>query len=255
MRSCAHAAGVVDASSVLTREMIIINNPSNPTGSTIPSDVLQAIVDFAKARNIIVLSDEVYSPLYHSVQDGEAPPSILALDYERTISTGSCSKAFALAGIRVGWIASRDKAIIEALAAARDYTTISVSQLDDQVASYALSEAVLPSLLKRNIEMARTNLELLSVFVNRHSSVCSWHRPTAGTTALIKFRRKGVPVDDAQFVLDLLAEEKVLFMPATPCFGLGKDFNGYVRVGYVCHTSVLEKGLQRLASFVGKHLV
>ncbi|KAK3393563.1 pyridoxal phosphate-dependent transferase [Podospora didyma] len=237
-------------------KMIVINNPNNPTGSTIPASVLKELIAFAEPRGIIVFSDEVYSPLYHSLpSDQEAPPSILALGYEKTVATGSMSKAFALAGIRLGWIASRDPSIIEAVSAARDYTTISVSQLDDQVAAYALSEPVLPSLLKRNEGLARTNLALLSAFVERYRSVCSWVKPTAGTTALIQFRKNGVPVDDPEFVVDVLDKTKVLFMPGSACFGLGKDLKGFVRIGYVCHTEVLGNGLHELGRYIEKHLL
>ncbi|KAK4129189.1 PLP-dependent transferase [Parathielavia appendiculata] len=237
-------------------KMIVINNPNNPLGSTIPRAILEDIVAFARPKGIIILSDEVYSPLYHSLPAGvEAPPSILALGYEKTIATGSMSKAFALAGIRTGWIASRDKSIIDAVAAARDYTTISVSQLDDQVASYALSRPVVGPLLKRNTELARANLGLLSAWVDKYAEVCSWVKPTAGTTALLQFRKDGVPVDDASFVLDLLDKTKVLVMPASPCFGLGKDFRGFVRMGYVCETAVLLEALPKLGRYVEETLM
>lgn len=233
--------------------MIVINNPNNPMGSTVPKTTLEQIVAFARQRGILLLSDEVYSPLYHSLPaDQPAPPSALAQGYDKTIATGSMSKAFALAGIRTGWIASRDRGIIEAVAAARDYTTISVSQLDDQVASYALSEPVVRPLLQRNTALARTNLALLSAFVDKHAAVCSWTRPTAGTTALLRFRQRedGEPVDDASFVLDVLDKTKVLFMPASPCFGRGRDFKGFVRLGYVCETAVLAEGLERLGRYL-----
>ncbi|KAK3382270.1 pyridoxal phosphate-dependent transferase [Lasiosphaeria ovina] len=237
-------------------KMIVINNPNNPLGQVIPTWVLKALVAFAEPRGIIILSDEVYSPLYHSLPEGqEAPPSILALGYERAVATGSMSKAFALAGIRIGWIASRDAGIIEAVLAARDYTTISVSQLDDQIATYALSKPVLPALLKRNTALAQTNLASLSALVERHGSACSWAKPTAGTTALIQFRKNGVPVDDSEFVLDLLEKTKVLVMPGSVCFGLGKDFKGFIRLGYVCETGVLNQALEQLEVYINDHLV
>lgn len=210
-------------------KMIILNNPNNPTGATIPKAVLSLIVEFARARDIIILSDEVYRPLYHSLpSDTSMPPSILSFGYDKTVSTGSMSKAWALAGIRLGWIASRDKGIIEAVAEARDYTTISVSQLDDQVASYALSDAVRPALIKRNLELARTNLTLLGEFVESHKGVCSWVKPTAGTTAFIQFTDGGKPVDDVAFCLDVLDKTKVMFLPGSKCFGHDQDFKGYV---------------------------
>ncbi|KAK4098635.1 PLP-dependent transferase [Parathielavia hyrcaniae] len=237
-------------------KMIVINNPNNPMGSTTPRATLEDIVTFARKRGIIILSDEVYSPLYHSLSHGqEAPPSILALGYDKTVATGSMSKAFALAGIRTGWIGSRDKSIVEAVAAARDYTSISVSQLDDQVASYALSAPVVGPLLKRNTELARANLALLGAWVDRYAEVCSWVKPTAGTTALLQFQKDGVPVDDAKFVLDLLDKTKVLVMPASPCFGLGRDFRGFVRMGYVCETAVLLEALPKLGRYVEEHLM
>ncbi len=194
--------------------------------------------------------------MYHSLPDGQdPPPSILSFGYEKTIATGSMSKAYALAGIRLGWIASRDKSIIELALAARDYTTISVSQLDDQVASYALSDHVLPSLMQRNLALARTNLGHLAAFVEKYNTVCSWTKPTSGTTALVQFKRKGELVDDAAFVPEVLDKTKVLFLPASPCFGDGQDFRGHVRIGYVCHAEVLTEALQKLGQYVEAYLL
>jgi len=235
--------------------MIVVNNPNNPTGATIPEALLRDIVDFARARDIVVLSDEVYRPLFHGLPEADVPPSVLSFGYEKTVSTGSMSKAYSLAGIRLGWVASRDKGIVEAVAAARDYTTISVSQLDDQVASYALSNEALPALMERNMQLARTNAKLLGDFVVRHASVCSWLPPTAGTTAFVQFRSGGEPVDDEKFSLDVLQTTKVLFMPGSRCFGHSKDFKGFVRIGYVCETSVLEEALGKLGEYVEENLV
>src|SRR3569833_2362663 len=136
--------------------MIIINNPNNPTGATIPKSVLGAVVDFAKARDIIVFSDEVYRPLFHGLADEDIPPSILSFGYEKAISTGSMSKAYSLAGIRLGWVASRDKDIMRAIAEARDYSTISVSQLDDQNTTKTHTNNKQPTQKERNIRLAQT---------------------------------------------------------------------------------------------------
>ena len=176
------------------------------------------------------------------------------------------SKAWALAGIRVGWLASRDAALVGAAAAARDYTAISVSQLDDQAAAYALSDAVRPRLLARNLDLARRNLGLLDAFVAAHPRHCAWAaglRPRAGTTAFLRFRRgtDARPVDDVAFCLDLLRRAKVLLVPGSRCFGNGNgnadgaaDFAGYVRVGYVCETEVLEVALRELSTYVAERL-
>ncbi|KAI1806491.1 PLP-dependent transferase [Daldinia bambusicola] len=241
-----------------TTKMIVINNPNNPTGATTPKEVLEKIIDFARKRDIIVFSDEVYRPLFHSLESGNTiPPSVLSLGYPKAIATSSMSKAWALAGIRVGWIASRDASIIEAVASARDYTTISVSQLDDQVARYALSPSVRPHLLARNISLARENLKLLDRFIQDHSSVCSWVKPTAGTTAFVQFKnKKGDPVNDEAFCKDVLDKTKVMFLPGARCFEYGEalSFAGFVRIGYVSETEVLRQALEKLGPYLAEHL-
>ncbi|KAM3084062.1 hypothetical protein ACMFMG_001830 [Clarireedia jacksonii] len=235
-------------------KMIIINNPNNPTGTTIPKSVLQGLVDIAREKDIIILSDEVYRPLFHGISpvDAEFPPSLVSMGYEKTIVTGSMSKAYSLAGIRLGWIASRSEAIISAIAEARDYTTISVSQLDDQVASYALNASVIHSLLGRNIKLSKTNIALLEAFVNEHSSFCSWVKPTGGTTAFIKFENGSEPVDDVQFCVDVMEKTKVMFLPGSKCFG--EDHKGFVRIGFVCETEVLREALEKLGAYLKENL-
>lgn len=237
-------------------KMIVINNPNNPTGATTPKEVLADIIALARKHEIIIFSDEVYRPLFHSIEPHEIPPSAITMGYDKVVVTSSMSKAWALAGIRVGWIASRDPFITSAVASARDYTTISVSQLDDQVARYALSAAVRPQLLARNIALAKTNLNLLDRFVQDHASICSWTRPMAGTTAFVQFRNKnGAPVDDEAFCKDVLDKTKVMFLPGSRCFGHGQvRFDGFVRIGYVNETGVLRQALEELGAYITEHL-
>jgi len=214
--------------------------------------VLLRIVEVAQEHDLIVMSDEVYRPIFHSISplDPEFPPSILSMGYAKAVATGSMSKAFALAGIRVGWIASRSREIIEACAAARDYTTISVSQLDDAVASFALGQDTIHALLGRNIELAKTNVAILENFIEQHRWAFEWVKPVAGTTAFVKITKTGREVDDRVFC-ELLQERKgVMFCPGRHCFGEGKEFAGYVRIGYVCETQVLKEGLEQVRVFM-----
>ncbi|KAI9888024.1 MAG: hypothetical protein M1823_000145 [Watsoniomyces obsoletus] len=249
-------------------KLIILNNPNNPTGATMSCSLLEEVVDLAKAHNITVLSDEVYRPLFHSSKSGEeSSPSILSLGYAKTISTGSLSKAYSLAGIRVGWIASNDSAIIEDCFRARDYTTISVSHLDDQIATFALSPEVAPRILDRNLKLASTNVNILAKTVEELDGFLSWKKPTAGTTAFIKLCIKDersedakkweivLPsqekaVDDVKFCKSLVEQTGVMICPGSRCFGEEKRFRGYVRIGYACETEVLKQGLEMLKNFV-----
>lgn len=180
------------------------------------------------------------------------------MGYEKTIVTGSMSKAYGLAGIRVGWVASRFPSIISQLASARDYTTISVSQLDDAVAAYALDANVIHALLGRNIQLAKTNVALMEKFVDAHRRNVEWVKPKAGTTAWVQFLYKGDPVDDVEFCKDVLKKTNVMIVPGSLTFGNGtrgekgdgEDYKGFVRIGYVCHTDVLKEALEKLSKYL-----
>ena len=230
------------------------SNPNNPTGAVLPKSLLEGIIELASSHSppITILSDEVYRPMFHSISpiDLEFPPSILSMGYANAVSTGSMSKAYSLAGIRTGWIASRNRDVIETCAKARDYTTISVSQLDEQVAAFALSPNTVHSLLARNIQLAKTNLGIMTKFVDRHDDICTWVSPKAGTTSFVKFHRNGKPVDSAEFCKRLLDKTGVLFAPGKESFGA--EFDGYVRIGYVCETEVLKEGLEKMKTWLRK---
>lgn len=127
-----------------------------------------------------------------------------------------------------------------------------LSRLDDQVATYALSGSVLHALLGRNIKLAKTNVALLESFINDHSSICSWVKPTGGTTALVKFDKKGESVDDIKFCEDVIEKTKVMFLPGSKCFG--QEFKGYVRIGFVSETQVLQEALKKLGLYIRETL-
>lgn len=235
-------------------KLIVINNPNNPTGAVLGKTFLEQLVAIATEHDITILSDEVYRPIFHSISpiDKEFPPSLLSMGYNNVIVTGSMSKAYSLAGIRVGWIASRNSEIVEKIASARHYTTISVSGLDEQVAAYALSSATVHGLLARNIQLAKANLALLERFVIKNEDECEWVKPVAGTTAFIKLHREGKPVDSVDFCKKLLEKTGVLFVPGTQSFG--EEFKGYVRIGFVNQTEVVQKGLEEASKFIRKNL-
>ena len=183
------------------------------------------------------------------IDNKDIPPSLLTESYEKCTVSGSFSKAYSLAGIRVGWIASPSKTIIDACMQARDYTTISVSQLDDAVAAFALEQKTATALLLRNWRLAMTNLETLTRFIESRND-CSWVNPQAGTTAFVRFYRGGSPVDDEDMCRKLHETHGVLICPGSTCFGQGRDFRGYVRIGYCCETEVLKAGLKAFGEFL-----
>lgn len=200
----------------------------------------------------MIHSDEVYRPLFHSLDaEQDVPPSILEFGYQNVVATGSMSKAFSLAGIRLGWIVSPSSNIIEACATTRHYTLISVGQIDDSVATHALSRPCVDNLLRRNVQLARQNLAALDDFIGEFSWAVKWTRPKAGTTAFLKFvNREGKAIDDVEFCKRLQEKTGAMLVPGSRCFGGDVDFRGYVRMGYVPENEVMVDGLKALKNFM-----
>ncbi|KAL4744049.1 pyridoxal phosphate-dependent transferase [Aspergillus similis] len=216
-------------------KMIVINNPVNPTGAAISKTTLEAIVRIASERSIIVFCDEVYYPLFHSIEptDPELPPSILSLGYKNTIATGSLSKTYSLPGLRVGWIASRNSSYIDTCVNARSYALITLSQVDESLGALALSTPIVQNLMKRNITLSRHNLDVVQSFIDKNS-----------------FTKSGRPVDDVDFCTRLLDKKGVLLVPGSKCFGNGSDFQGYVRLGFGVQTEDLKAALDAFQRFL-----
>ena len=116
-------------------KLICLNNPNNPTGALMSQEMLEEIVSIARRHGSYILCDEVYR---HLTQEDGYCPSIVDL-YEKGISVSSMSKVFSLAGIRLGWITSRDPEVLKRCLIHRDYDLISCGLLDETVAALARS--------------------------------------------------------------------------------------------------------------------
>ena len=88
--------------------VITMNSPNNPSGSLIPKDVMEQVIEVAKSVDAYVLCDEVYRGIS---EDGSYMYSVADL-YEKGISVGSMSKSWSMAGVRLGWIVTRDMDLI-----------------------------------------------------------------------------------------------------------------------------------------------
>ncbi|GAA0063824.1 aminotransferase [Clostridium sp. CTA-1] len=216
-------------------KLITINNPNNPSGSLIPVELIKQIVDIAKSVDAYVLSDEVYRGIS---EDGSYMPSIVDL-YEKGISVGSMSKTFSLAGLRLGWIVSKDEKIINLCRERRDYDTISCGVLDDIFASLALENK--EAILERNRKIVMTNRELLHQWVSAEPRV-SYVKPVAGNTALIYY---DADMHSYKFCEKLLKETGVFYTPGE-CFDLDYCF----RIGYAFDSKTLMEGLEKTSEFI-----
>ncbi len=216
-------------------KLISLSNPNNPTGALLGREELSEIARIAEAAGAWVVCDEVYRG---TTQVGdELTPSIADLS-ERGISTGSMSKAFSLAGLRLGWIVAPQEVLLAA-EIHRDYNTISVGMLDDYFAAIALEHC--DAILGRSRSVVRTNLVAVDRWVASEPAV-RYVRPRAGTTALLRYEH---PISSRDFCLRLLAETGVLFTP-----GSALDMEGYVRIGYANNLAAICRGLELTSGFL-----
>lgn len=211
-------------------KLVVINNPNNPLGSVIPTEQLKKVAALCKRHGIYVLSDEVYAPLFHSC----SPPQSFCQLYSRGIITGSMSKAYSAAGLRLGWIVSQDVQLLKDAASRRDYNTISVSQVDDHIACYMLRNR--KAILERNLKLCKENLETLESFVASSEGRFSFVvKPLGGAVCLVSVN--GIE-DTEKFCASLAEDYKVLCVP-------GEVFGrpGSIRIGYGNSAKDLENAL------------
>lgn len=215
--------------------LIVVNNPNNPTGALIERDLLTGIAAIARECDAYVLADEVYRGLEHD--PAADAPSIVDV-YEKGVSTGSMSKPYSLAGLRLGWIAASRK-VIEACEQRRDYTTISCGMLDEQLATVAL--ASLDRLLARSLDIVRSNAQTMAAWVAAEPRL-AWVPPRAGTTAFVGY---DYPVASEQFALDLFRLNGTFLVP-----GAAFGWENRIRIGFACHPHVLAMGLEGISEYL-----
>ncbi len=215
-------------------KLICINNPNNPTGSLMDLELLREIVEIARVADAYLLCDEVYR---HLTQEDVFSPSVADL-YEKGISTGSMSKVFSLAGLRLGWVAGPTE-VIAACYEMRHYMMISCGKLDERIGALALGNADV--LLERNRSIIRTNLKILDEWVKTEPRI-DYIKPQAGTTALLSF---DLPMSSTDLCHDLMAKEGVMFVPGD-AFEMGKT----LRVGYAFQPDHLRAGLLAFSRYL-----
>jgi aspartate/methionine/tyrosine aminotransferase len=215
--------------------LIVCTNPNNPTGALLDRAQLDELVAIARRAGAWLLCDEVYRG---TDEEGSGYTASVADLYERGISTGSMSKTYSLAGLRLGWIVAPPE-LIAAVSTHRDYNTISVGMLDDSIAALALEHR--DAILRRNHAILRGNRARLKAWVEAEPSI-TYVPPRSGTTALLRYEGN---LSSVTFCERLLERTGVLLTP-----GSAMEMEGYLRIGYANGPEVLRAGLEQLSRFL-----
>lgn len=213
-------------------ELVVLNNPNNPTGRYHAFETVEALYDLAVDADAYLLADEVYRLL----SPDPLPP--VASMGDRGISTSGLTKAYGLAGLRFGWLAG-PSSVVERAWEWKDYTTISPSMIGQHVAKQALGDRE-AEILEENRRLAATNRGIVTDFLEDVG--LSWYEPV-GVNGFVEIP-EGYDGSRA-FCRDVVETESVVLAPGE-VFG----FDDYFRIGFGLPTEDLEEGLDRLRSFV-----
>ncbi|MEO8570444.1 MAG: aminotransferase class I/II-fold pyridoxal phosphate-dependent enzyme [Chloroflexota bacterium] len=221
--------------------LIVVNLPHNPTGMLPDRAAFDEVVAIAADAGAQLLVDEVYRGLEFDPVD-RLPTG--ADSHPCAISLGVMSKAYAMAGLRVGWLATHDRELLDRLARFKDYTTICSSAPSEILAIVALRAR--ERVLERSRGIIAANLDLLDGFFDDWADRFSWVRPRGGSIGFPRLTAPGVRIDE--WAAELVQAEGVLFVPGSQFGYPGNHF----RIGF--GRTDLPEALARLEAFADRTL-
>ncbi|MFO1511579.1 MAG: aminotransferase class I/II-fold pyridoxal phosphate-dependent enzyme [Verrucomicrobiota bacterium] len=220
-------------------KVLMLNFPNNPTGAVMSRQDLEDIAAFAKERDLIVITDEIYAELTYDTPH----TSIVSLPglRDRTIFLHGFSKAWAMTGFRLGY-ACGPAELIEAMMKVHQYTMLCASSLAQKAAIEALT--------RPDIDVG----EMVAEYRRRRNYIASafaemgleCHRPLGAFYAFPSVAKFKLPAKD--FALKFLAEEKVALVPGT---AFGECGEGFVRCAYATNLDNIKEAMVRLKRFIG----
>jgi aspartate/methionine/tyrosine aminotransferase len=218
--------------------LVVVNAPHNPTGMLPTAAEWAALTTELDARGIHLLADEVYRFLELDERD-RLTAGADALG--RGVSLGVMSKSFAMAGLRIGWLATRDRDLLDQCAAFKDYTTICSSAPAEILALIGLRAR--DTVLARSRRIVAANLGRLDRFFAAHDDRFAWVRPRGGSIAFPRLL-DAEPIDD--FAARLVEAEGVLLLPGSRFGFEGNHFRiGFGREDLPASLAGLERFIDR----------
>jgi aminotransferase len=231
-----------DIESRITRQTkaILIGYPANPTGAVMPREELINIAELAQKYNLLVISDEIYARLVYGVE--HTCFSSLPGMKERTILLGGFSKAYAMTGWRIGYVAANHQ-LIEAMTKIHQYTMLCAPIMAQMAAIEALKNG------ESEVERMRREYDgRRRLMVKRLNDIgFSCFEPKGAFYTFPSIEVTGMSSEE--FAEKLLMEEKVAVVPGS---AFGQCGEGFIRCCYATSLANIEEALARMGRFVKK---
>jgi aminotransferase len=231
---------MLEAKATPRTKVLMLNFPNNPTGAVMSRADLEAIAAFARERDLIVITDEIYGELTY-----DAPhTSIAALPglRDRTIFLHGFSKAWAMTGFRLGY-ACGPAELIEAMMKIHQYTILCASSMSQKAALEALARPETD--IAEMVDEYRRRRNYIVAAFGEMGVEC--HRPLGAFYAFPSVAKFGLPAKE--FSLELLREEKVAVVPGTAFGACGE---GFVRCAYATSMDNIKEAMIRIRRFIAR---
>jgi len=219
-------------------KLLVINFPHNPTGASISKHELNEIVELCRKNGTLLFSDEMYRFLEYDPET--RLPSACDI-YENAVSLFGMSKSFALPGLRMGWLSSKNHKLMEKIGVFKDYTSICNNAPGEILSIIALQNK--EKILHRNLNIIKDNLVFLDTFFEKHNDKFEWKKPITGPIAF-PLLQNGLTI--SAFCDRLIEEEQTMLLPAS-VYGY---HGNYFRIGFA--RKDLRVGLERLESLMDR---
>lgn len=219
---------------------LILNYPSNPTGATYTKAELIKLAKVIAKHDLLVISDEIYAELTY--EGSHTAFAALPGMCERTLTVSGFSKAFAMTGFRLGYLAGPAD-IISAVLKIHQYSALCASSIAQAAGIEALKNG------GNEVVKMRDEYRLRRDFVVRELNAMglSTPLPRGAFYAFPSVARTGLTGE--QFALQLLKKEKVAVVPGT---AFAPEFTQHVRLSYATGIEGLTTALERMAHFVSR---
>ena len=222
-------------------KLVYVSNPNNPTGSTLSSEAMQRMVDRCEAMNAYLIADEVY---LGAEIHAERTRSFWGMS-DKVIVTSGLSKAYAIPGVRIGWIVG-PRSIVDTCWSQHDSLTICPGKISDAVALTAVQAENREKLYDRGRSLLQTNLEIMGQWVDSLGPGFEFIPPVAGAICFIRYPGDLPSVEICEAIRE---NQSTLIVP-----GAYLGMEGYIRIWLGAQPEYLREGLRRVEGELRKLL-
>jgi aspartate aminotransferase len=222
-------------------KVLLLNTPSNPTGSVYTKEELTALGKILEGTDILVFSDEMYEKIIYNGKKFTAAAEVSEDMFNRTVTINGLSKAVAMTGWRFGYIATPNVALVKALTKLQGQVTSNVNTMTQYAAIPALEGEA-----DKDIEMMRIEFEKRkNIAVESFNAIKGLSTINPDGAFYLFVNIKEVSNDSMKFCAELLEQKGVALVP-----GLAFGSEGYFRFSFATDLASIQEGIKRIKEFV-----